>query len=105
MAAITNVPRSMVLYVGVASTQQNDFNLDAGAYGITATAGVFGTATLQRLLPDGANANYVPVTAAIVAAGYTRIGLPAGQYRWVFTGMTALTLVMELIAPGRQGGS
>lgn len=105
MAAIQNIPRNFVSYVAVGNVQQPDFNLDAGTYGITTKATAYGTAALQRLLPDGLNVNYVTVLAPIAADGYVRIGLPAGQYRFLIAGVTALSLFMEQIAPGRQGGS
>lgn len=103
--AIQNVPRNYQFYNAVGNAQQPDFNLDAGSYGITAHAAAWGTATLQRLMPDGTGALYVPVLAALAVDGYTRIGLPAGQYRWVIAGVTTLSLLMEQIAPGRAGGS
>lgn len=95
--AIQNIPRSFQYWASIAATPP-DFNLDAGVYGLTVTAGVFGTATLSKLLPDGVT--YVAVSAAIAAAGYTVLQLPAGQYRMVLGGMTAFVGEIALIARG-----
>lgn len=82
-----------------------DFRLDAGKYGLTIQAGVFGTATLSRVLPDGAGGQIIePVSAALATAGYTVFELPAGWYRMVLAGVTGFTAVIEQIAPGRMGG-
>lgn len=98
--AINNTPRSFQYWNAIVATPP-DFNLDAGSYGLT-IAWTAGSATLQKMLPDGVT--YVPVTAAIAASGYTRVGLPAGQYRLVIvTG--PLTGEIALISPGRVGGS
>lgn len=105
VAATVSQTRSFQFYNAIGNVQQPDFNLDAGTYGITAHATAWGTATLQRLMPDGTAALYVTVLAALAGDGYTRIGLPAGQYRWVVAGVTALSLLTEQIAPGRVGGS
>lgn len=90
-------PRSFQYWSAINATP-NDFNLDAGIYGLTIAASVFGTATLQRLLPD--NTTYVPVSSALAANGYTVLQLPAGQYRLALAGVTALIGVIELIARG-----
>lgn len=76
--AITNIPRSFQFWSAIAATPP-DFNLDAGIYGIT-LAVTAGSATLQKLLPDGVT--YVAVTAAL-PTGYSVVQLPAGQYRLV----------------------
>lgn len=82
-----------------------DFRLDAGRYALTITAGVFGTATLSRVLPDGAGGQTIaPVTAALAVAGYTVLELPAGWYRMVLAGVTGFTGLIEQEAPGRVGG-
>lgn len=102
--ALNNQPRSFQQWPASyapapVSATPPDFNLDAGTYGLTLTAGVWGTATLQKLLPD--STTYVPVTGAILAGdGYTALVLPAGQYRLVLAGVTALVGVIELIARG-----
>lgn len=100
--AVSNNSRSFQYFAAIAATP-SDFNLDAGTYGITVHATVWGTATLQKLLPDGTT--YVAVLAALNADGYSRIGLPAGQYRLLLAGVTALTGEIAQIAPGRVGGS
>ncbi len=81
------------------------FNLDAGKYGLSVAAGVWGTATLNRIFPDGAGGTtLVPVSAALAANGYTVYELPAGKYILTLAGVTALTGALEQIAPGRMGG-
>lgn len=96
--AINNIPRSFQTWSAITVTPP-DFNLDAGLYGLTAVASAWGTATLQKLLPDGVT--YVPVTGAILAGnGYTVLQLPAGQYRVVLAGITAFGGVIELISRG-----
>lgn len=93
--AINNIPRSYQFWNAIVATPP-DFNLDAGVYGLT-LAWTAGTATLQKLLPDGAT--YVAVSAAIAASGYTVLQLPAGQYRLaVVTG--PLTGEIALVARG-----
>ncbi len=97
--AVNSQPRSFQFWNAIAATP-NDFNLDAGAYGLTVVATVWGTATLQKLLPDGVT--YVPVNAAILAGnGYVSLQLPAGQYRMVLAGITAFSGVIEKIDTGR----
>lgn len=79
------------------------FDLDAGLYGITALATVWGTASLQRQLPDGVGGYvYVLVATALAANGYATVWLPAGKYRLLLAGITDLTGAIELIAPGRR---
>lgn len=65
-----------------------DFNLNAGLFGLTLSAGAWGTATLQKLLPDGET--YVPVSVAASADSYTELHLPAGQYQLTLDGVTDL---------------
>ena len=78
-----------------------DFNLDAGAYGLTLRASAWGTATLQRVLRFGATGPHlVTVTPAFAADGYVEVHLPAGRYRLTLAGVTALTGALELLAPG-----
>lgn len=97
--AVNSQPRSFQFWSAIAATP-NDFNLDAGLYGLTATASAWGTATLQKLLPDGVT--YVPVNAAILAGnGYVTLHLPAGQYCMVLAGITAFSGVIEKIDTGR----
>ena len=91
-------PRSFQFWNAINATP-NDFNLDTGTYGLTLTAGVWGSATLQKLLPDGAT--YVPVMGAVMAGdGMVVLTLPAGQYRLVLAGITALLGEIALIARG-----
>lgn len=96
------VPRSFQFFNAVTATP-SDFNLDAGRYGITSDW-TDGTATLQRLMPDGTGATYITVLAPIVADGYAVIELPAGRYRMLLAGITVFSGLIELIAPGRMGG-
>ncbi len=102
--AITNIPRSFQQWPAAyapapVSATPPDFNLDAGTYGLTLTAGVWGSATLQKLLPDGTT--YVPITGAtFVGNSYTVLVLPAGQYRMALVGLTALVGEIALIARG-----
>lgn len=95
--AITNIPRSFQTWPAINVTP-NDFNLDAGAYGMALHATVWGTATLQKLMPDGTT--YIAVATAVAADGYQELHLPAGQYRLLMAGVTALTGEIALIARG-----
>jgi hypothetical protein len=103
--AITNIPRSYQVWAAIGATP-NDFNLDAGAYGLTLHATAWGTAQLFKLVdtpPGAVPANiYVAVGAAIAADGYQELHIPAGQYRLVLTGVTALSGDLALIAPGSR---
>lgn len=90
--------RSFQFWNAIAATPV-DFNLDAGLYGVTMHATVWGTATLQKLLPDGVT--YVAVLPAVAADGYATVWLPAGQYRLATAGVTALIGEIALIRPGR----
>ena len=92
-------PRSYQSWDAIAATPA-DFNLDAGAYGVTLRAGVWGTATLQRILKPGVTAFAITVTPAFAADGYVEIHLPAGKYRLTLAGITALSGAIELLAPG-----
>lgn len=95
--AINNIPRSFQYWAIIAATPA-DFNLDAGAYGLTLHASAWGTATLKKLLPDGTT--YVAVATAFAADGYVEIHLPAGQYQLTLSGITGLTGEIALIARG-----
>jgi hypothetical protein len=101
MAIVNNIPRSYQQWSAINATP-NDFNLDSGIYGLTIKATVFGTATLQKLQPDGVT--YVPMAAPIGANGYSVLQLPAGQYQLTLAGITALTGQIELIARGGLRG-
>lgn len=85
----------------IAATPDN-FNLDAGKYGVTMHATAWGTATLQRLLPG--TTTYITVLTAFAADGYAVVELPAGQYQLTIAGITGLSGLIEQIAPGRMGG-
>lgn len=100
LAARTNTPVSFQLWTNIAATPV-DFRLDAGAYGLTLHAGVWGTATLQRVLSDGAGGQIaVAVLAASTADGYAEVHVPAGWYRLALAGVTGLTGEIALIARG-----
>ena len=90
-------PRSFQYWAGIAATP-NDFNLDAGNYGLTVATGGFTSYQLQRLMPDGVT--YAPITAVVATAGYTYLQLPAGQYRLVLIS-TAFIGLIEKIDVGR----
>lgn len=101
--AINNIPRSFQFWNNISATP-NDFNLDAGIYGLVISAAVPGTGViLQKLLPDGVT--YVAVTAALVpgiapaaaAGNFTNLILPAGQYRLAFGTTTGFTGEIALI--------
>lgn len=92
--------RSYQAWGAIAATPDT-FNLDAGKYGLTLHATVWGTATLQRVFPS---AVAVTVLVAVAADGYAVLELPAGRYQLVLAGVTALTGAIEQIAPGRIGG-
>jgi hypothetical protein len=91
-------PRSYQSWTAI-TANPNDFNLDAGTYGLTVLAGGFVSYQLQRLLPDGAT--YAPASPVMAAAGYTVMDLPAGQYALVLVTPTAFTGVIEKIHTGR----
>lgn len=92
--------RSFQLWQNVVAAP-NSFALDAGAYGVTAHASAWGTATLQRLLPDGSgNLVAVTVLTAFAADGYAEIHLPAGRYQMTLAGVTAFTGEVALLASG-----
>jgi hypothetical protein len=95
--AINNLPRNFQYWSAISATP-NDFNLDAGVYGITLHATTWGSATLQKLLPDGTT--YVAAAAAFSVDGTSVLQLPAGQYRLALSGVTALTGEIAKIASG-----
>lgn len=103
MAAV-NIPRSFqqwpnAIAVAPVSATPGTFNLDAGTYGLALTATVWGTAILQKLMPDGVT--WVPVNGGGFAGdGYSTLTLPAGQYRLVLAGLTALIGEIALISRG-----
>ncbi len=79
--------RSFQFFNGINATAPPRFDLDAGVYGLTMRATVWGTATLQKLLPDGTT--WVAVLTAFAADGYQTVQLPAGKYRLLLAGITA----------------
>jgi hypothetical protein len=95
--AIVNQPRDFQFWNNISVTPPQ-FNLDAGAYGLALTATTFGTAALQKLLPDGVT--FVTVSAVVSANGYQELHLPAGQYQLLLTGIVGLIGEIALIAPG-----
>lgn len=100
LAPRDNIPVSFHAWTAVA-TAPNDFKLDAGAYGFTLHATVWGTATLSRVLPDGVGGQIaVAVATASTADGYAELHLPAGWYRLTLAGVTAFTGEIALIARG-----
>lgn len=92
--------RSYQAFDAIAATP-DAFNLDAGKYGLTLHATAWGTAALQRVLPGPL---LVTVLTAFAADGYGVVELPAGKYQLTLAGITALSGVLEQIAPGRMGG-
>jgi hypothetical protein len=72
------------------SSTQGPFNLRGGSYGVTAHSISWGggSATLQRLSPDGVT--YVTVLAAFSADGYASVNLPAGTYELAIATATAV---------------
>lgn len=95
--AINNQPRNFQFWNTIGATPAQ-FNLDAGAYGLTLHAGAWGTATLQKLLPDGAT--LVAVSQVFTADGYQELHLPAGQYQLTLSGVTGLIGEIAKIASG-----
>lgn len=78
-----------------------DFRLNEGKFGLTLRATVWGTATLQRVISDGAGGQLaVDVLPPIAGNGYVEIWLPAGWYRLTLAGVTALSGLIELIYRG-----
>lgn len=76
------------------------FMLDAGNYGFTFHAAVWGTGvTLQRVLTSG---QLVSVAATVTADGYQYLQLPAGQYQLTFGTTTGFEGLLEKIDAGRS---
>jgi hypothetical protein len=73
------------------------FNLRGGPYGVTAHTTTWGggSATLQRLSPDGST--YVTVLTAFSADGYASANLPSGTYQLAIATATALYVDVEAI--------
>jgi hypothetical protein len=65
------------------------FNLKGGRYDVIATATGAGTMGLQMQAADGAT--FIPVHTAFAAVtGFVTVDLPAGVYKFVITGFTAV---------------
>lgn len=94
--AIINQPRNFQFWNNISATPL-PFNLDAGAYGVTITATTFGTAALQKLLPDGVT---LVTVATFAAAGYQEVHIPAGQYQLTLAGVVGLIGEIAKIASG-----
>ena len=90
-------PRNFQFWNNISATPEL-FNLDAGAYGLTLSATTFGTAALQKIMPDGAT--FVTVSTVFEAPGYQEIHVPAGQYRLLLTGIVGLIGEIAKIASG-----
>lgn len=93
---VVNIPRSYQAWDAI-DTTPDDFNLDAGLYGLTVSGLAGGTVQLFKYQPD---ATYAPVTPVVAAAGYATYQLPAGQYRMGLAGVTAFSGTIELISRG-----
>ena len=99
--AVNQFPRNFQSWVAINATP-NDFKLDAGIFGLTLKATVWGTATLQQLVLDGNSPSntWIAVATAVAADGYATVQLPAGTYRLALAGVTGLTGDISLIAKG-----
>lgn len=94
----SSVPRSFQYWNAVGAGNTQEFNLDAGVYGLLLGAGGFTGAALQKLLPDGLTWVTVSI-AAVLPNTYTVLQLMAGRYRLVVTGTTLIGEI-ALIARG-----
>jgi len=102
MAQAGSQTRNFQFWNSIAATPAT-FNLDAGVFGLTLSASVWGSATLQRLLYDpstGALIGTITVATAVTANGYATVQLPAGIYQLTLSGVTALIGAIEKIASG-----
>ena len=86
MPDMYNTVEQPINLTGVVANTAN-FTLRGGSYGVTVTATVFGTITLQKLAPD--NTTFITVLTAFAAAGYASVNLPSGTYRFTVAGITA----------------
>jgi hypothetical protein len=97
IAARADRPVSFQQWSAITATPL-DFRLDAGTYGLTTQAAAWGTATLQRVMSDGAGGQTaVTVLPAIAGNGYVETVLPAGWYRMALAGITGFTGLIELV--------
>ncbi len=100
IAARADYPVSFQQWNAISATPL-DFRLDAGLYGLTVHATVWGTATLQRMVSDNAGGQIaVTILSALAGDGYAEINLPAGWYRMTLANITAFTGLIELIYRG-----
>ncbi|MBR0936688.1 hypothetical protein [Bradyrhizobium jicamae] len=76
-----------IAWNGISATPAT-FVLRGGAYGLTLHAGTWGTATLQRLMPDGST--LVSVMTAQSADGYLNVNLPNGTYQLTLFSISGL---------------
>jgi hypothetical protein len=78
-----------VAFSNISSTPA-PFTLRGGSYGVSAHSSSWGggSATLQRLAPDGST--YVTVLTAFSADGYASANLPAGTYQLAIATVTAV---------------
>lgn len=86
-----------ITFKTIASTPAN-FTLSGGAYGITLGASAWGTATLNRIAPDGST--LIAVATAISANGYQNLNLPSGTYQLTLSGVTGLVGDITSIVTG-----
>lgn len=86
---------SSAFFNNVSSTPA-DFILHEGNYGLTLSATVWGSATLQRVFPSG---TVIAVGFPINNDGYQGpLFLPAGNYRLLLAGVTGLNGAVERMA-------
>jgi hypothetical protein len=87
-----------VKFTGLTATTTAAFGLKGGKYGIaiTATGAGPGTAAVQVQTAAG---TFVPVNAGVTAApgGYAVVDLPAGQYNFTTTVLTAVSVSITAI--------
>lgn len=96
IAARADYPVDYQSWVAISATPV-DFKLNAGEFGLTLQAGVWGTATLQRVISNGAGGQVAVSVLSIAGDSYSEVTLPAGWYRLALAGITSLTGLIELI--------
>ena len=97
IAARNDYPVDYQSWAAIAATPV-DFRLNAGVFGLTLRATVWGTATLQRVISNNAGGQTtVDITSALAGNGYSEVRVPAGLYRLTLSGITGLTGLIELI--------
>ena len=80
------------------SSTPAQFWLRGGRYGLLTQASSRGSATLQRLSPDGST--LINVLTAITANGYATVDLPQGLYTLTLSGVTAFYGELTSIVQG-----